>query len=96
MGDDEVVAAIKHDHALAPIDTATRALLDFAVRITRDAKSSSQAAIDELRAHGFDDAAILDAVQIIGFFNYYNRMVDALGVEPEDFMVASAGDDDCS
>ena len=29
---------------------------------------------------------VLNAVQVVGFFNYYNRMVDALGVEAEDFM----------
>ncbi len=36
-----------------------------------------------LRAAGWSDAAILEAVEVIGFFNYYNRLVDALGVEPE-------------
>jgi alkylhydroperoxidase family enzyme len=36
-----------------------------------------------LRAAGWSDAAILEAVEVIGFFNYYNRLADALGVEPE-------------
>ncbi len=39
--------------------------------------------LDTLRAEGFRDEGILDAVEIIGFFNYYARMADALGVEPE-------------
>jgi uncharacterized protein YciW len=43
--------------------------------------------IDGLREHGWTDSEILTATQITGFFNYYTRMVDALGVEPEDFMV---------
>jgi len=43
--------------------------------------------IDGLREHGWSDSEILTATQITGFFNYYTRMVDALGVEPEDFMV---------
>ena len=60
-----------------------RALLDFAVQITRDAHAGSAAAIQALRAAGWDAAAILEAVEIIGFFNYYNRLAHALGVEDE-------------
>ena len=40
--------------------------------------------LDELRACGFDDTAIHDATQIVGYFNYITRVADALGVEPED------------
>ncbi len=39
--------------------------------------------LDGLRHHGFSDEDILDAVQIIGFFNYYTRLADALGIDPE-------------
>ena len=39
-----------------------------------------------LRAHGFDDRAIHDATQVIAYFNYINRVADALHVEPEDFI----------
>ena len=53
------------------------------MRVTRDAHEPGAAAIDALRAAGWSDEAILEAVEIIGFFNYYNRLVDALGVEPE-------------
>ena len=42
--------------------------------------------IDALRACGFDDRAIHDAVQVIAYFNYITRVVDALGVEPEEFI----------
>ncbi|MGQ9573585.1 MAG: carboxymuconolactone decarboxylase family protein [Dehalococcoidia bacterium] len=51
--------------------------------VTRDAIKVTPHDLDALRAQGFSDADILDAVQIIGFFNYYARMADALGVEPE-------------
>ena len=44
--------------------------------------------LDALRAHGFDDRAIHDAVQVIAYFNYINRVADALGVEPEHFVRA--------
>ena len=42
--------------------------------------------LDALRAHGLDDRALHDAVQVIAYFNYITRVADALGVEPEDFI----------
>lgn len=74
---------MKEDYRSAPIDGATRALLDFAVMVTRDATKVTPRDLDVLRAQGFRDEDILDAVEIIGFFNYYARMADALGVETE-------------
>ncbi len=44
--------------------------------------------LDELRRHGLDDVAIHDAVQTIAYFNYINRVADALNVDPEDFVPA--------
>ncbi len=74
---------MKEDYRSASIDGATRALLDFAVMVTRDATKVTSRDLDALRAEGFRDEDILDAVEIVGFFNYYARMADALGVEPE-------------
>jgi len=68
------------------LDEKRRALCDFAVQVTHQVRSVQASTIDELRRVGFSDVQILDAVHVIGFFNYYNRLVDALGVEPEDFM----------
>ena len=56
--------------------------------MTRHPESLSEHDVEALRQVGWPDAEILTATQIIGFFNYYARMADALGVEPEDFMVA--------
>jgi alkylhydroperoxidase family enzyme len=38
---------------------------------------------DALRAHGFSDAAIHDAIQVVAYFNYINRVADAVGIEDE-------------
>ena len=46
----------------------------------------SEADLDGLRDCGFDDRAIHDATQVIGYFNYINRVADALGIEQEDFI----------
>lgn len=42
--------------------------------------------LTSLRRHEFNDRAIHDATQVVGYFNYINRIADALGVEPEDFI----------
>lgn len=42
--------------------------------------------VEQLRSVGLDDRAIHDATQIIGYFNYIDRIADALGVEPETFI----------
>ncbi len=70
---------------MGPLADADRALLDYAVKLTRDAAQARPADIDRLRAHGFSDAAIHRLVHIVGFFNYYNRIASGLGVadEPE-------------
>ena len=41
------------------------------------------AAIDRLRAHGLSDEAIHDAIQVIAYFNYINRVAEAVGIGPE-------------
>ncbi len=71
------------DYRQAALEPRLRLLLDFAVQVTTQVLSVDEARLAELRAAGWSDAAILEAVEIIGFFNYYNRMADALGVEPE-------------
>jgi alkylhydroperoxidase family enzyme len=42
--------------------------------------------LDRLRDVGFDDRAIHDAVQVVGYFNYITRVADGLGVDPEEFI----------
>lgn len=63
--------------------TKLRLLLDYAVELTRDSHGPGADGIAALRAAGWSDEEILEATEIIGFFNYYNRLVDGLGVEDE-------------
>ena len=42
--------------------------------------------IATLRGAGFDDGAIHDAAQVVGYFNYINRMADSLGVDEETWL----------
>ncbi len=80
---DERVRAIQSDYRTAELDPATVALLDFSVKLTQAPQRMSAADVDRLRSAGFADEAIVDAAQLIGYFNYSNRVMDSLGIEPE-------------
>ena len=60
-----------------------RALCDFAVRLTREPASVGREDVDGLRAHGWSDEAIHDAIQVVAYFNYVNRVAEAVGIEDE-------------
>ncbi len=68
----------------APLEAADRALLEFAVRLTRQPGSIDAGAIQPLRQHGFSDRAIHDACQVVAYFGYVNRVANGLGVELEE------------
>ena len=72
-----------HDYRQADLEPRLRALCDFAAQLTREPASIADAEIDGLRAHGWTDPAIHDAIQVISFFNYINRVADAVGIENE-------------
>ena len=71
------------DYRAAPLSGRQRALCQYAEKLTRAPSAMTAADLEPLRAAGLSDAAILDAVEIIAFFNYINRVADALGVDPE-------------
>jgi uncharacterized peroxidase-related enzyme len=81
--DEELVAALKKDYTTAPITAQERVMLDYVVKLTRDATKIWKDDHDRLRAVGFDDKAILQITLIASWFNYINRAADALGVGRE-------------
>lgn len=58
-------------------------MLDFAVKLTTHPATMREEDVRVLRGHGFDDTAISDIVQTTALFNYYDRLADGLGIEPE-------------
>jgi uncharacterized peroxidase-related enzyme len=81
--DKEMVEALEHDYTTAPITPQERVMLDYAVKLTKDATRCSPADHESLRAVGFDDQGILQITLIASWFNYINRVADALGVGRE-------------
>ena len=75
-----MVAALEEDYHTAPISEQEKVMLDYVVQITRDATRISPVDHDRLRSVGFDDRGILQITLIASWFNYINRVADALGV----------------
>lgn len=78
--DHDLVAALEEDYTSAPITEQEKVMLDYVVQMTRDATRISPAYHDRLRSVGFDDKGILQITLIAAWFNYINRVADALGV----------------
>jgi uncharacterized peroxidase-related enzyme len=75
-----MVGALEEDYKTAPITEQERVMLDYVVQVTRDATRISPKDHEALRAVGFDDKGILQITLIASWFNYINRVADALGV----------------
>ncbi len=78
-----MVRALEEDYKSAPISEQDRLMLDYVVQVTKDATQVSPADHERLRTVGFDDKAILQITLIASWFNYINRVADALGVGRE-------------
>jgi uncharacterized peroxidase-related enzyme len=72
-----------HDYRQAELSPRERALCDVAVKLTHAAASIEASDVDALRARGLDDAAISDAIQVVGYFNYVTRVADGVGIDDE-------------
>jgi uncharacterized peroxidase-related enzyme len=81
--DDELVKALQEDYRSAPISDQDRVMLDYVSQLTRDATRISAKDHERLREVGFDDRGILQITLIASWFNYINRVADALGVGRE-------------
>ena len=81
--DEALVKALSTDFRNAPISDQDRAMLEYAVTLTEDATRIGRDDHERLRAAGFDDRGILQITLIASWFNYINRVADALGVGRE-------------
>jgi len=71
------------DPAAAPLEGADRALVAYALKLTRTPRAMHAADIEALRAAGLAEEEIFEAAFVTAYFNYTNRVAEGLGVEPE-------------
>ncbi|HEV3263536.1 MAG TPA: hypothetical protein VG013_42260 [Gemmataceae bacterium] len=78
--DPELVRALEQDFRTAPVTPQERVMLEYVVQLSKDATRITRQDHDRLHEAGFDDRAILQITLIAAWFNYINRVADALGV----------------
>jgi uncharacterized peroxidase-related enzyme len=81
--DEDLKAKLSGDYAAAGLSETNQLIIEFAAKTTNEAYSVDKSYIDNLRSHGFTDDMVHDVVQVTAYFNYINRLADALGVELE-------------
>ncbi len=81
-GDPVLADQIGHDYRRAPLDERTRAMLDYAVKLTRTPVECDADDITYLRSVGFSDQAIFDIAETAAMFNFTNRLASATGMLP--------------
>jgi uncharacterized peroxidase-related enzyme len=72
-----------HDYRQADLEPRLRGLCDLAVKLTHSPAGVGADDVGRLRDLGWSDAAIHDAIQVVAYFNYVNRVADAVGIESE-------------
>ena len=84
IGDDvraDAIEAALHAHRPETVfDGRELALLEYAAKLTLKPGDMAESDVEALRKQGLDDGEILEANQIIGYFNYVNRLLNGLGV----------------
>jgi uncharacterized peroxidase-related enzyme len=78
--DETFAQALRRDWRSVDLSPADRAMLAYVEMVTKDARQVQPDTLDGLRRAGFSDEAILQITMIASWFNYINRMADALGV----------------
>ena len=72
--------AVLADWRTAPLSDKERALFGFLEKMNRESTRITMADHDALRAVGWTDEAIYDAITVCALFNFYNKWIDATGV----------------
>ena len=80
---DEIEQALKSKTPATAFQGAELALLRYAEKLTTNPGEMEYTDVEELKNSGLDDGQILEANQIICYFNYVNRTLNGLGVGTE-------------
>jgi len=78
-----VSEAVLGDWRSADLNGVERALCEYAEKLTRSPQEMTERDVEELRGVGLDDVAIHDLIQVTAYFNYINRVADAVHVDLE-------------
>ncbi len=79
--DEERTGKLAKNRSEMNLSETDRLLCNFAEKLTLNREQNYSKDVKRLKEAGIEDRAILDAVQVIAYFNFVNRMVLGLGVE---------------
>jgi len=80
------VKHLKTDPAHAPLEPQDKAMIDFALKLTRAPATVKQEDFQFLQQYGFSEEQAVDIVLITCMFNFMDRLADGLGVALDPFM----------
>ena len=86
LRDDELADAIEADWTSAAISEKRKAMLRYAVKLTRTPAGMTESDVAELREHEFSDQDILHIAEVTAYYAYANRIADGLGIPLEDWI----------
>ena len=80
LGDERKVQAVLENPDTAPLSQAERVLFRFLEKVNHESERIQQEDVDAVKAAGWSDEALYDAISVCALFNFYNRWADATGV----------------
>ena len=80
LGNRGLVQAVLDDYQTAPIDEREKALFRFLEKMNAQSNRITQDDVDGLKAAGWSEEAIYDAITVCALFKFYNAWIDATGV----------------
>jgi len=80
LGNRPLVDAVLEDYRTAPIGEREKALFAFIEKMNRESSRLRKEDIDQVKAAGWSEEAIYDAITVCALFNFYNKWIDATGV----------------
>ncbi|HEY7586171.1 MAG TPA: hypothetical protein VH866_06645 [Candidatus Deferrimicrobiaceae bacterium] len=79
-----MVDAVLHDYRTAPISDREKALFAFIDKVNRESSRLRKEDVDGVKAAGWSEEALYDAITVCALFNFYNKWIDATGVSDMD------------
>jgi len=80
LGNRPLVTAVLQDYRTAPISDREKALFAFIEKVNRASSRIRKDDVEEVKAAGWSEEALYDAISVCALFNFYNTWIDATGV----------------
>jgi len=80
LGNRSLVDAVLQDYRTAPINDQEKALFAFIEKMNRESSRLQKEDVEKVKAAGWSEEALYDAITVCALFNFYNKWIDAAGV----------------